>query len=100
VNEYATHPVGIRRHLPGRCPVSARWQPTQAELLAASARTATAMASASPADRERAAELEAALYAEIEPGPCDRLADPPPSRSRIDWTPEIDAEAAELEAAL
>ena len=80
--------------------MTARWLPTQAELLEASARTAAAMAGAPPADRERAAELEAALYAEIEPGPCDRLADLAPIESRIDWTPEIDAEAAELEAAL
>jgi hypothetical protein len=82
--------------------MTARWAPTQAELLAASARTATAIAdpAASPADRERTAELEEALYAQIEPGPCDRLADPPPLESRVDWTPEIDAEAAELEAAL
>lgn len=82
--------------------MSARWTPTQAELLAASARTAAAIAdpSAPPADVQRAAELEAALYAQIEPGPCDRPADPPPVESRIDWTPEIDAEAAELEAAL
>jgi hypothetical protein len=77
-----------------------RWLPTQAELLGASARTAAAMATAPPADRERAAEMEAALYAEIEPGPCDRLSDPPPLESKIDWSPEIDAEAAELEAAL
>jgi hypothetical protein len=82
--------------------MTARWAPTQAELLAASSRTAAAIAdpSASPADRERAAELEEALYAEIEPSPCDRPADPPPIESRFDWTPEIDAEAAELEAAL
>jgi hypothetical protein len=81
--------------------VSARWLPTQAELREASARTAAVMASAAcPADRVRAAELEAALYAELEPGPCDRLSDPPTLESKIDWTPEIDAEAAELEAAL
>jgi hypothetical protein len=81
--------------------VTARaWRPTQAELLEASARTAAVMASAPPADREYAAELEEKLYAQIEPGPCDRLADPPPLKSRIDWSPEIEAEAAELEAAL
>ena len=82
--------------------MSARWAPTQAELLSASARTAAAIADpgASRADRERAAELEEKLYAQIEPGPCDRLADPPPLESRVDWSPEIDAEAAELEAAL
>jgi hypothetical protein len=82
--------------------VSARWQPTQADLLAATARTATVIAdpSASHADIQRAAALEARIYARIEPGPCDRLADPPPIESRIDWSPEIDAEAAELEAAL
>ena len=82
--------------------MSTTWQPTQAELLAASARTAAAIAdpSASGADVERAAELEEALYAQIEAGPCDRPGDPPPLRSRIDWTPEIDAEAAEAEAEL
>jgi hypothetical protein len=80
--------------------MTARWAPTQAELLAASARTTAAIAarpSASPADVQRAVELEEALYAELEPGPCDRLADPPPIESRVDWTPELDAEAAELE---
>jgi hypothetical protein len=78
------------------------WAPTRADLDAATARTAAAMAdpSASTADRERAAELEETLYARLEPGPCDRLADPPPLESRVDWSPEIDAEAAELEAAL
>lgn len=83
--------------------MSARaWLPAKADLDAATARTAAALTdpSASPADVERAAELEEALYSQIEPGPCDRLADPPPIESRIDWSPEIDAEAAELEAAL
>jgi hypothetical protein len=78
------------------------WAPTRADLDAATARTAAAMAdpSASTVDRERAVELEEALYAQLEPGPCDRLVDPPPLESRVDWSPEIDAEAAELEAAL
>jgi hypothetical protein len=83
--------------------VSARaWLPASADLDAATARTAAAIAdpSACPADVERAAELEEALYSQIEPGPCDRPADPPPIESRIDWSPEIDAEAAELEVAL
>lgn len=82
--------------------MSAAWQPTQAELLAASARTAAVIAdpSASGADVERAAELEEALYAELEAGPCDRPSDPPPLRSRIDYTPEIDSEAAEAQAEL
>jgi hypothetical protein len=81
--------------------MTARWLPTQAELLEASARTAAVLeASAPPADRERTAELEEALYAELEPGPCDRLSDPPPLESRVDWSPEIDAAAAELEVAL
>jgi hypothetical protein len=81
--------------------MSARWAPTQPELLAASARTAAAIAAdVPPADIERAAELEERLYAQLEPGPCDRLADPPLIESRADWTPELDAEAAELEAAL
>jgi hypothetical protein len=80
--------------------------PRQAELLAASDRTAAAIADpeASVADVQRAAELEEAIYTEIEAGPCDRLTDPAPRWSQIDWTPEIDAEAAgaeaELEAAL
>jgi hypothetical protein len=78
------------------------WVPTRADLDAATARTAAVLAdpSACPAARERAAELEEALYAQLEPGPCDRLADPPPLESRVDWSPEIDAEAAELEVAL
>jgi hypothetical protein len=82
--------------------VSARWTPTQGDLLAATARTAAMIAdpSASHADIQRAATLEASIYARVEPGPCDRLADPPPLESRIDWTPEIDAEVAELEVAL
>ena len=87
--------------------MTARWTPTQGELLEASARTAAAIAarpSVSPADVERAAELEATLYAEIEPGPCDRLTDPPPLQSQIDYSPELDSEVAayeaELEAAL
>jgi len=82
--------------------VSARWQPTQADLLAATARTAAMIAdpSASHADIQRAAALEARIYARVEPGPCDRLIDPPPLESRIDWTPEVDAEAAELEAGI
>jgi len=71
--------------------VSARWQPTQADLQAASAATAAALAApkASRVDVELAAELEEALYAEVEPGPCDRLADPPPIESRIDWSPAL-----------
>jgi hypothetical protein len=74
--------------------VSARWQPAQAELLAVSARTAAAIEDpmASPADIQRLAELEA--------GPCDRPADAAPLYSRVDYSPEIDAEAAEAEAEL
>ena len=82
--------------------MSARWIPTQAELRAASAATAAAIADpdASLADVERAADLEAALYGEVEPGPCERLTDPSPLESRIDWSPELDAEAADAEAEL
>jgi hypothetical protein len=72
-----------------------RWAPGRADLEAATARTAAAIAdpAMSPADRQRAAELEEALYSEIEPGPCDRLTDPSPRESRIDWTPELELEA-------
>ena len=82
--------------------MSTTWQPTQADLLAASARTAAAIAdpSASGADVQRAAELEERLYARLEAGPCDRPGDPPPLRSRIDYSAEVDAEAAEAEAEL
>jgi hypothetical protein len=76
--------------------VSARaWRPTAAELQAATGRTAAALANPalSPADREHVAELEEKLYAQIEPGPCDRIADPSPRESRIDWTPELELEA-------
>lgn len=78
------------------------WQPTQAELLAATARTAAALAdpSAARADVERAAELEEKLYAQLEAGPCDRPADPGPLHSRIDYSAEIDAEMAQAEAEL
>jgi hypothetical protein len=77
-------------------------QPTQAELLAASARTAAAIEDpmASHADIQRLAELEEAAYAQLEAGPCDRPGDPPPLRSGIDYTPEIDSEVAEAEAEL
>jgi len=80
----------------------AAWLSSQADLRAATAATAAAIADpdASLADVERAAELEEALYAEIEPGPCDRPADPPPIESQVDWSPELDAEAAEVEAEL
>ena len=46
-------------------PTSARWLPTRAELDAATARTAAAIADPgmSPADRERAAELEEKIHA-------------------------------------
>jgi hypothetical protein len=92
------HFTDIRR----RCPVSAVWQPTQAELLAVSARTAAAIEDplASPADIQRLAELEEAAYSEIELGPCDRPTDPGPLHSRVDYSPEIDAEVAEAEAEL
>ncbi len=82
--------------------MTARWQPTQADLLAVTARTAAVLAdpSASHADVQRAAEQEARIYARIEPGPDDRLIDPPPLESRIDWSPEIDAEVADYEAEL
>jgi hypothetical protein len=89
VSENAIYPADIC----GRHPVTApAWQPTSAELQAATARTAAAMAdpAISPADRERAAELEAALYDLIEPGPCDRLTDPAPRESRVDWGPELE----------
>lgn len=80
--------------------MSAGWRPTQAELLEASARTAAAIANSSLAlaDVQHAAELEEILYSQLEPGPCDRPADRPPLESKIDFTPEIEAEAAELEA--
>ena len=82
--------------------MSTTWQPTQADLLAASARTAATIAdpSASHADVERAAELEERLYAQIEAGPCDRPSDPSPLRSQVDYGREIDAEAAEAAAEL
>ena len=82
--------------------MSATWRPTQAELLEASARTAAAIAdpSLSLAEVEHAAYLEEAFYSQVEPGPCDRSADRPPLESNVDFTPEIEAEAAELEAAL
>jgi hypothetical protein len=86
--------------------VSGAWLPTPADLDAATARTAAVIddPTVSLADVEFAAELEEAAYGQIEPGPCDRLADPPVAESAIDWTPELDAESAEavaeLEAAL
>ena len=86
--------------------MSGAWLPTTADLDAATARTAAAIddPDVSLADVEFAAELEEAAYGQIEPGPCDRLADPPVAESAIDWTPELDAESAEavaeLEAAL
>jgi hypothetical protein len=86
--------------------VSGAWLPATADLDAATARTAATIddPDASLADVEFAAELEEAAYSQIEPGPCDRLADPPVAESQIDWTPEVEAEiaeaAAELEAAL
>jgi hypothetical protein len=81
---------------------AASWKPTQAELLDASARTAAVLAdpSAARADVARAAELEEHLYAQLEAGPCDRLTDPGPLHSGIDYSPEMDAEAAEYEAEL
>jgi len=83
--------------------VTARtWQPTQAELQAMSARTAAAIKdpSATLADVQRLAEIEEAAYSELEAGPCDRLTDPAPRESQVDWSAEIDAEAADYEAEL
>jgi hypothetical protein len=82
--------------------MTALWQPTQADLQAISARTAAAVEDpmASPADIQRLAEIEEAAYAELEAGPCDRLTDPGPAQSRIDYTAEIDREAAEARADL
>jgi len=46
-------------------PTIARWAPTRSDLDAATARTSAAIeASAAPADIQRAAELEEAVYAE------------------------------------
>jgi hypothetical protein len=49
--------------------------PGRAELDAATAATAAALAdpSASAADIYRAAEAEEAAFSQVEPGPCDRL---------------------------
>ena len=64
--------------------MTARW-PTAADLLTATAdRRGDRRPSASPADIQRAATLEASIYARVEPGPAPRLADPPPLQSRID----------------
>ena len=82
--------------------MSGAWLPTTADLDAATARTAAAIddPDVSLADVEFAAELEEAAYGQIEPGPCDRLADPPVEESQIDWEPEVSAEAAEAAAEL
>jgi hypothetical protein len=55
------------------------WLPTRADLDAATARTAAAIAdpSASPADVERAAELEEKCSPPTPGGPAPRLSSPP-----------------------
>jgi len=75
--------------------VNAAWRPAAGELDAATAHTASVIANpdANPADIQRAAELEEMAYSQIEPGPCDRLSDPPVTKSQIDWSPELAAEA-------
>ena len=56
--------------------------------------------SATLADVQRLAEIEEAAYSELEAGPCDRLTDPAPRESQVDWSAEIDAQAADYEAEL
>lgn len=71
------------------------------------ARTEAVMADpdASAFDRYLAAVREEGAYQRVEPGPCDRRVMPPASECSIDYTPEIEAEAAdspevEIEAAI
>ena len=61
----STHPLQRDRYLTLASSGGARWLPTRADLDAATARTAAAIASpsASLADVERAAELEEAAFA-------------------------------------
>lgn len=63
------------------------------------ARTEATMADpdATAFDRYLAAVREEGAYQRIEPGPCDRRVMTPAPECRIDYTAEIEAEAAEAD---
>lgn len=77
----------------------------QGALREMTARTEAVMADpeATPLDRYLAAVAEEGAYEQIEPSACDQRDIVPADRCAIDYTPEIEAEAAEgpdLEAAI